>query len=80
MPATIGPERMKGSWAGAIGNFQFMPSVFLRYAVDYDHDGHRNVWDSIPDAVGSAAHFLSNWAGTRMSAGGGRSAAESLLL
>ncbi len=51
-------QRLKGSWAGALGNFQFMPSVFLQYAVDYDGDGRRDVWNSLPDAMASAANFL----------------------
>ena len=51
-------DGMKGSWAGALGNFQFMPSVFLQYAVDYDGDGRRDVWGSLPDAMASAANFL----------------------
>lgn len=54
----VKPDDFKGSWAGAIGNFQFLPSVFLRYAVDYDGDGKRDVWHSLPDALASAANFL----------------------
>lgn len=54
----ITPERMEGSWAGAMGHVQFMPSVFLRYAVDYDKDGRRDLWGSVPDAMASAANFL----------------------
>lgn len=54
----ISAERMQGSWAGAMGHTQFMPSVFLRYAVDYDGDGRRDLWSSIPDALASAANFL----------------------
>jgi membrane-bound lytic murein transglycosylase B len=49
---------MKGSWAGAMGQMQFMPSTYLRYAVDGDADGHRNLWTSLPDALHSAANFL----------------------
>lgn len=49
---------MKGSWAGAMGQVQFMPSTYLRYAVDGDGDGHKNLWTSLPDAFHSAAHFL----------------------
>jgi membrane-bound lytic murein transglycosylase B len=52
-------ERMEGSWAGAMGHVQFMPSVFLRYAVDYDRSGRRDLWGSLPDAMASAANFLS---------------------
>jgi membrane-bound lytic murein transglycosylase B len=49
---------MKGSWAGAMGQVQFMPSTYRRYAVDGDGDGRRNLWVSIPDALASAAHYL----------------------
>ena len=54
----VKPADFKGSWAGAIGNFQFLPSVYLRYAVDYDGDGKRDVWNSLPDALALAANFL----------------------
>lgn len=54
----ITAERMIGSWAGAMGHMQFMPSTFLRYAKDVDGDGRRDLWSSIPDAMGSAANFL----------------------
>lgn len=56
----IPPERMEGSWAGAMGHVQFMPSVFLRYAEDYDGDGRRDLWGSLPDALASAANYLSS--------------------
>jgi membrane-bound lytic murein transglycosylase B len=60
-------ERMKGSWAGAMGNTQFMPSTFLRYAVDRDGDKHIDLWGSLPDALASAANYLRslNWDGER---------------
>ena len=54
----IPPDDMVGSWAGAMGHVQFMPSVFLRYAVDADGDGRRDLWGSVPDAMASAANFL----------------------
>lgn len=54
----ISAERMEGSWAGAMGHVQFMPSVFLRYAVDADGDGRRDLWGSVPDAMASAGNFL----------------------
>ena len=54
----ITPDRMLGSWAGAMGHVQFMPSVFLRYAVDGDGSGRRDLWGSIPDAMASAGNFL----------------------
>lgn len=55
----IAADRMIGSWAGAMGHTQFLPSVFLTYAVDADGDGHRDIWGSIPDVTASTAHFLS---------------------
>ncbi|WP_296706702.1 lytic murein transglycosylase [Rhodoblastus sp.] len=51
-------EEFNGSWAGAFGNTQFMPSTFLRLAVDLDGDGKRDVINSVPDALGSTANFL----------------------
>ncbi|HVT55606.1 MAG TPA: lytic murein transglycosylase, partial [Xanthobacteraceae bacterium] len=49
---------MKGSWAGAFGPTQFMPTAFKRYAVDFDGDGHKNVVQSIPDLLASTANNL----------------------
>ncbi|KMO14051.1 lytic murein transglycosylase [Methylobacterium platani] len=54
----IAPERLTGSWAGAFGQTQFMPTTYHRLAVDLDGDGRRDVVDSVPDAVGSTANFL----------------------
>ncbi len=54
----INPERLKGSWAGAFGPTQFMPTSFKRYAVDFDGDGRRDVVDSPPDLIGSTANNL----------------------
>jgi lytic murein transglycosylase len=54
----IEPREMKGSWAGAMGQTQFMPSSFLAYAVDFESHGRRDIWDSAPDAIGSTANFL----------------------
>lgn len=51
-------ERMIGSWAGAMGQTQFLPSVFLAHAVDADGDGRRDIWGSMPDVIGSTANFL----------------------
>jgi lytic murein transglycosylase len=51
-------EQMVGSWAGAFGHTQFMPSTFLRLAVDFDGDGRRDLVGSIPDALASTANFL----------------------
>jgi lytic murein transglycosylase len=49
---------MTGSWAGAMGQTQFMPSSFLKYAVDGNGDGRRDIWRSIPDALASTANYL----------------------
>jgi membrane-bound lytic murein transglycosylase B len=54
----ISPDRLKGSWAGAFGPTQFMPTSFKRYAVDFDGDGRRDVVDSVPDLVASTANNL----------------------
>jgi lytic murein transglycosylase len=54
----IDPSRLRGSWAGAFGHTQFMPSTFQRLAVDGDGDGRRDIMDSVPDAVHSTANFL----------------------
>jgi len=54
----VRPEQLKGSWAGAFGPTQFMPSSFKRYAVDFDGDGRRDVVDSIPDVIASTANNL----------------------
>ena len=54
----VNPAHFIGSWAGAFGHTQFMPSTFLRNAVDLDGDGKRDVIDSIPDALGSTANYL----------------------
>jgi lytic murein transglycosylase len=54
----IAPSRMMGSWAGALGQPQFMPSSYLKYAVDFDGDGHADIWNSVPDSLASIAHYL----------------------
>lgn len=54
----VKPERLNGSWAGAFGQTQFMPSTYLRLAVDFDGDGRRDLVDSKPDALASTANFL----------------------
>lgn len=56
----IEPEQMRGSWAGAMGQTQFMPSSFLSYAIDFDGDGKIDIWNSYPDVFASAANYLSN--------------------
>ncbi|WP_246129685.1 lytic murein transglycosylase [Halovibrio variabilis] len=54
----IDAEQMKGSWAGAMGHTQFIPSSFEAYAVDGDGDGRRDIWGSIPDVMASTANYL----------------------
>jgi len=54
----IAPDRLVGSWAGAFGPTQFMPTTFKRYAVDFDGDGRRDVIDSVPDVIASTANNL----------------------
>jgi membrane-bound lytic murein transglycosylase B len=59
----IKPAAMIGSWAGAMGQSQFMPSSFLKFAVDYDGDGKRDIWNTRADVFASAANYLkkSGW-------------------
>ena len=54
----VEPRNMVGSWAGAMGQVQFLPSVYLREAVDFDGDGRRDIWRSEADALASIAHYL----------------------
>ncbi|MGM8887469.1 lytic murein transglycosylase, partial [Psychrobacter sp. 1U2] len=56
----IAPSDMTGSWAGAFGQTQFMPSTFLELAVDFDGDGRRDLVNNVPDALASTANFLDN--------------------
>ena len=55
----ISVSQMQGSWAGAMGNTQFIPTTYEAYAVDFDGDGRRDLWNSIPDALASTANYLS---------------------
>lgn len=59
----VSPRQMSGSWAGAMGHTQFMPTSFMRYAIDYNGDGKKDIWNSVPDALGSTANYLKsfNW-------------------
>ncbi len=59
----ITPERMTGSWAGAMGHTQFMPTTYHAHAVDFDKDGRRDIWGSIADGLASTANYLraSGW-------------------
>jgi lytic murein transglycosylase len=54
----VKPDRLVGSWAGAFGPTQFMPTAFKRFAIDFDRDGRRDVVDSIPDVIASTANNL----------------------
>ncbi|MBR7629297.1 lytic murein transglycosylase [Aeromonas popoffii] len=54
----VTPSAFKGSWAGAMGQVQFMPSSFLKYAVDQDGDGKKDLWGNLADVFGSAANYL----------------------
>jgi len=54
----ISAEEMNGSWAGAMGQSQFMPSSFRQYAQDYDKDGHKDIWTTQSDVFASAANYL----------------------
>ncbi len=54
----VGPQHLTGSWAGAMGHTQFIPTSYLAYAVDMDGNGRRDVWNSVPDALATAANLL----------------------
>ena len=54
----VAPREMVGSWAGAMGQTQFMPSSYLAYAIDFDEGGRRDVWTHDADAIGSTANYL----------------------
>lgn len=56
----IRPEAMLGSWAGAMGQNQFMPSSFMQYAVDYNGDGRRDIWTTLSDVFASTANYLAS--------------------
>jgi len=56
---TVRREQLIGSWAGAMGMTQFIPTTFRDYAVDFDRDGNKDLWLNSSDALGSAAHYLS---------------------
>ncbi len=59
----ISPRSMTGSWAGAMGHTQFIPTTYAAYAVDFDGDGRRDIWNNIGDALASTANYLkkSGW-------------------
>jgi membrane-bound lytic murein transglycosylase B len=57
------PDKLLGSWAGAMGHTQFIPSTYAAYAVDFDGDGRRDIWGTVSDGLGSTANYLkaSGW-------------------
>lgn len=59
----IAREKFVTSWAGAMGQTQFMPTNFVDYAVDFDGDGTRNIWTSVPDVMASTANYFAKAAG-----------------
>ncbi len=54
----VTPRELTGSWAGAMGHTQFIPTSYLLYAIDADGNGHRDIWNSVPDALATAANLL----------------------
>lgn len=57
----LAPSEMKGAWAGELGQTQFMPSSWLKYAVDFDNNGRRDLLHSAPDVLASTANYLANY-------------------
>jgi peptidoglycan lytic transglycosylase B len=57
----IARDKMVSSWAGAMGQTQFMPSNFIDYAIDFSGDGRADIWSNVPDVLGSTANYLRKW-------------------
>lgn len=57
----VSPQMMRSSWAGALGQPQFMPTSYLKYAVDFDGDGRADIWNSVPDTLASIANYLHSY-------------------
>lgn len=57
----IGRDAMRSSWAGALGQPQFLPTSFLKHAVDFDGDGRTDIWNSVPDTLASVANYLKDY-------------------
>ena len=74
----VSPEAFVGAWAGAMGQSQFMPSSFLRFAVDHDGDGRKDIWSNKADVFASIANYL-NKAGWKKGAGWGGPASFNTL-
>jgi lytic murein transglycosylase len=55
------PDQMKSSWAGALGQPQFLPTSFIKHAVDFDGDGRADIWNSVPDVLGSIGNYLAGY-------------------
>ena len=74
----VSPAHMLGSYAGAMGQPQFMPSSYLRYAVDFEGHGRRDIWTSKPDVLGSIANYLaqSGWRSGEIVGPAGHAASE----
>lgn len=56
----VSPQTMRSSWAGALGQPQFLPTSYLKYAVDFDGDGRADIWNSVPDTLASIANYLAS--------------------
>jgi lytic murein transglycosylase len=65
----IAASQMRGGWAGEIGPMQFLPSSFMKYAVDFDGDGRKNLFSSVPDMLASTANFLKSKGGWKAGQG-----------
>ena len=59
----IAREKFVSSWAGAMGQTQFMPTNFVDYAIDFDGDGKRDIWSNVPDVLASTANYFQKAAG-----------------
>ena len=69
----LSPTEMRGAWAGELGQTQFLPSSYYKYAVDFDGNGKRDLIRSVPDVLGSTANYLKGYGwkgGRRMDRGG----------
>ena len=71
---------MRGAWAGEIGQTQFLPSSYLKYAVDYDGNGRRDLIHSVPDVLASTANYLKGYGWQRGQAWGEGTANFQVLL
>ena len=57
----LAPQEMRGAWAGELGQTQFMPSSYIKYAVDFDGNGRRDLLRSVPDVLASTANYLASY-------------------